>query len=105
MKLTKRRVRAMGALAAGAGPARVISTADGGATWSLSASAGLSSVEFPDGVSCLPDEGGDTTCYAGGAVQAQPSNNESTSVVLVSHDDGASWAQVEGLTGGLAPAS
>jgi hypothetical protein len=73
-------------------------TTDGGATWSLSASAGLSSVELLFGVSCLPDAGGNTTCYAGGTVQAQPDNNESTSVVLVSHDDGASWAQVEGLT-------
>jgi hypothetical protein len=64
----------------------------------LSASAGLSSVELLFGVSCLPDAGGNTTCYAGGTVQAQPGTDESTSVVLVSHDDGASWAQVEGLT-------
>jgi photosystem II stability/assembly factor-like uncharacterized protein len=104
-----------GGLNGGFGPARVISTTDGGATWSLSASAGLSGVELLFGVSCLPDTGGNTTCYAGGTVQAQPDTNESTSVVLVSHDGGASWAQVEGLTdngvwvtsddGGLTPAS
>ena len=39
-------------------------------------------------------QGGD----AGGTVRAQPGTDESTSVVLVSHDDGASWEQVEGLT-------
>ena len=89
---------AAGGLNGGSGPARVISTTDGGATWSLSASAGLSSVELLFGVSCLPDAGGNTTCYAGGTVPAQPGSDESTSVVLVSHDDGASWAQLEGLT-------
>jgi hypothetical protein len=87
-----------GGLNGGSGPARVISTTDGGATWSLSADAGLSGVELLFGVSCLPDAGGNTTCYAGGTVRAQPGTDESTSVVLVSHDDGASWAQVEGLT-------
>jgi hypothetical protein len=33
--------------------------------------AGLSSVELLFGVSCLPDAGGNTTCYVGGTVQAQ----------------------------------
>ena len=85
-----------GGLNGGSGPATVITTTDGGATWSLSADAGLSSVELLFGVSCLPDAGGNTTCYAGGVIQAQPDTNESTSVVLVSHDDGASWTQVAG---------
>jgi len=75
-----------GSLNGAFGPARVISTTDGGATWSLSADAGLSGVELLFGVSCLPDAGGNTTCYAGGTVQAQPGTDERTS------DGGSSWS-------------
>jgi photosystem II stability/assembly factor-like uncharacterized protein len=87
---------AVGGLNGGAGPARVISTTDGGATWSLSASSGLAGIQQLNGVSCLPDAGGNTTCYAGGI--AYPSGfSQAESVALVSHDDGATWAQVGGF--------
>jgi hypothetical protein len=88
---------ATGGLNGGFGPARAISTTDGGATWSLSAGAALTPVQQLDGVSCLPDTGGTTTCYAAGTTPAPAGTNVSSSVVLVSHDDGATWAQVESL--------
>jgi hypothetical protein len=87
---------AVGGLNGGSGPASAISTTDGGATWSLSSSAGLSGIEQLDGASCLPDTGGNITCYAAGNAPAAPGTDQLSSVVLVSHDDGASWAQVAG---------
>jgi hypothetical protein len=86
---------AVGGLNGGSGPARVIVTTDGGATWSLSASPALAGIQQLIGVSCLPAAGGGTTCYAGGI--AFPSGfSQAESVLAVSHDDGATWAQVAG---------
>ena len=78
-------------------PARVITTTDGGATWSLSASAALSGVQQLMDVSCLPASGGGTTCYGAGITFASDSGT-AESLVLASQDDGATWAQVESLT-------
>jgi hypothetical protein len=87
---------AVGGLNGGSGPARVISTTDGGATWSLSTSAGLSGIQQLLGVSCLPAAGGSTTCYAGG-VAYPPGSSVAESVVLISPDDGATWSQAGGF--------
>ena len=48
-------------------------------------------------VSCLPTAGGGTTCYGAGVTFASDSGT-AESLVLVSQDDGATWAQVESLT-------
>ena len=87
---------AVGGLNGGSGPARVITTTDGGATWSLSASAALSGVQQLMDVSCLPASGGGTTCYGAGITFASDSGT-AESLVLASQDDGATWAQVESL--------
>ena len=87
---------AVGGLNGGSGPARVITTTDGGATWSLSASAALSGVQQLMDVSCLPAAGGGTTCYGAGVTFASDTGT-AESLVLASQDDGATWAQVESL--------
>ncbi len=82
------------------GPA-VAETTDGGRTWTDKTPADWASAPWWALAIDCPTA---TTCWMvgptgpGGAVQAQPSNNESTSVVLVSRDDGVTWAQDEGLT-------
>jgi hypothetical protein len=78
-----------GGIKGGPGPAAVISTTDGGATWSLSADPALASLQQVFAVSCLP---GPTTssspvCHAAGvALQA------AGPVALTSLDGGATWS-------------
>jgi hypothetical protein len=77
-----------GGINGGSGPAAVISTADGGATWSLSSDPALADVQQVFGVSCLP--GPATTsrpvCHATGfAIQA------GGPIALTSPDGGATW--------------
>lgn len=79
---------AVGGFEEGGGPSEVISTTNGGATWSLSASTELSGISQLFSVSCLPAAGGNTTCYATGWAGAAD-----VPTVLVSQDGGATWAQ------------
>ena len=70
------------------GTATVISTADGGATWTLSTDPTLSRLQQLFGVSCLPTAAGVTRCIAAGAALAAAGP-----VTLVSPDGGTSWGQ------------
>ena len=58
---------AVGGLNESDGTATVITTADGGATWSRSADQTLSRIEQLFSVSCQPAAHGKTTCLAAGA--------------------------------------
>jgi hypothetical protein len=78
---------AVGGLDEADGTATVITTDDGGVTWSRSASAALSRIQSLVGVSCLP-HAGSVTCYGAGS-----GTGASGSVVLVSHDDGVTWTR------------
>jgi hypothetical protein len=79
---------AVGGLDEADGTATVITTADGGATWTRSTSPKLTRIQELFSVSCLPAAGGKTTCLAAGAAleAAGP-------VALVSRNGGATWGQ------------
>jgi hypothetical protein len=82
---------AVGGLNYFGGTAAVISTADGGNTWSMSADPALTGLEELEGVSCLPSASatGDPTCYAAGLASA------GGPAVLVSHDGGSTWGGLQ----------
>jgi len=74
---------AVGGINGGPGPATVISTTDGGATWSLSADPALAGLQELFGVSCLPGPAtsSEPVCHAAGGT-----------VALTSGDGGATWS-------------
>ena len=77
---------AVGGLNEADGTATVISTANGGATWSRSTDPKLSRIEELLSVSCLPAAHGKTTCFAAGAAQ-----QAAGPVAILSRNGGASW--------------
>jgi hypothetical protein len=82
---------AVGGVNGGPGPATVISTTDGGTSWSLSTAAALSSAQELFSVSCLPGPSatGNVVCHAAGsALAAGP-------VELTSRDGGSSWTGLQ----------
>jgi hypothetical protein len=85
-------VSALSCVAAGGlnlddGLSEVISTTDGGATWSWSADPVLSGVQTLWGLSCVPVPGSLPTCYAAGGA-----SGTAGPVVLKSADGGATWS-------------
>jgi hypothetical protein len=86
---------------AGVGNADVISSADGGNTWSMSTDPTLTGLQLLSGVSCLPPSAatGSPTCYAAGYEPGNPS----VPAVAVSSDGGSTWGglQTFGDTGWL----
>lgn len=83
---------AVGGLNEADGTATVISTVDGGATWSRSSDPTLSGVEQLFSVSCLPGSDGLPVCTtAADALEA------AGPVVLRSTDGGATWSGTEAL--------
>jgi hypothetical protein len=79
---------AVGGLNEADGKATVISTADGGATWTRSTSAALSRIQQLFSVSCLPAAHGKTVCLAAGSAEAAAGP-----VALLSGDGGATWGR------------
>jgi len=81
---------AVGGLNLSDGLAQVISTTDGGATWSLSADPNLTDIQDLFSVSCVPGTGGLPTCSAAGSAlrAAGP-------VTVRSADGGATWTGME----------
>jgi hypothetical protein len=83
---------AVGGINGGSGPGTVISTTNGGASWSLSTASALSGVEDLFSVSCLPGAAATSgaTCYTGGVtLQA------AAPVELSSSDGGTNWGGLE----------
>jgi photosystem II stability/assembly factor-like uncharacterized protein len=81
---------AAGGLNESDGTATVISTTNGGATWSRSMDPALSGVQQLFSVSCLRADDGTPTCAAAAdALQA------AGPVTLVSHDGGATWGGMQ----------
>lgn len=83
---------AVGGLNYGGGTAAVISTTDGGNTWSLSTDPALTGLEELFSVSCLPpaSAAGSPTCFAAGTV-----SDAAGPAVVVSHDGGATWGGLQ----------
>ncbi len=83
---------AVGGVNGGPGPAAVITTTDGGTTWSLSTDPALASVQEFFSVSCVPGPSVSSTpvCHAAGAAlqAAGP-------VQLTSQNGGASWSGLQ----------
>jgi hypothetical protein len=77
---------AVGGLNESDGTATVISTADGGATWTRSDDPTLSRIEGLFSVSCLPAAHARTTCSAAGTAQ-----QAAGPVAVLSRDGGVSW--------------
>jgi hypothetical protein len=80
---------AVGGINGGTGPAAVISTINGGTTWSLSTDPALAGLQQVFGVSCRPGPATSSkpVCHAAGAaLQA------TGPVALASHDGGATWS-------------
>jgi hypothetical protein len=77
---------AVGGLNESDGTATVITTADGGATWSRSADQTLSRVQLLFSVFCLPAAHGKTSCMAAGSAP-----QAAGPVALLSRDGGANW--------------
>jgi hypothetical protein len=75
-----------GGVNGGPGPAAVISTTDGGATWSMSADPALASVQQVMSLSCLATSGSPVCHAAGFAPQV------GGPVALTSLDGGATWS-------------
>jgi hypothetical protein len=88
---------AVGGINGGPGPATVISTANGGTTWSLSASGALAHEQQLFSASCLQGTSA-TTCHAAGVALGAAGP-----VALTSHDGGANWGgrQIFDSTGWL----
>lgn len=86
---------------AGVGTANVISTADGGTTWSMSTDPTLTGLADLQSVSCLPPASatGSPTCYAAGSVPGNPG----IPALVVSGDGGSTWGGLQTFddTGGL----
>lgn len=78
---------AAGGLNESDGQAQVISTSDGGATWSLSPDPTLRSLQQLWELSCLPVPGGLPTCHA-----AADANSAAGPVVITSTDGGTTWS-------------
>jgi hypothetical protein len=76
---------------AGVGNANVISTADGGTTWSMSTDPALTGLQQLASASCLPPASatGSPTCYAAGVASA------GGPAVIVSHDGGSTWGGLQ----------
>lgn len=72
------------------GQAQVISTTDGGATWTLSTDPTLSGIQQIFSLSCLPGPSGLATCSA-----AADSLQAAGPVVITSTDGGATWSGME----------
>jgi hypothetical protein len=83
---------AAGGLDEADGQAQVISTSDGGATWSLSTDPTLAGLQGLWGLSCVPIPGDLPTCYAAAAANAA-----SGPVVVRSADGGTTWSGQETL--------
>ncbi|MGN6678794.1 MAG: WD40/YVTN/BNR-like repeat-containing protein, partial [Streptosporangiaceae bacterium] len=81
---------AAGGLNEGDGQAQVISTSDGGATWSVSPDPTLHSLQQLFQLTCLPVSGGLSTCRA-----AASANSASGPVVVTSTDGGTTWSGQE----------
>jgi large repetitive protein len=81
---------AVGGLNLSDGLAQVISTTDGGATWSRSTDPTLSGLEDLFSVSCLPGASGLPVCSAAGA-----SLQAAGPVAVTSVDGGATWSGME----------
>jgi len=81
-----------GGLNEGDGEAQVISTTDGGATWTLSTDPTLQGVQQIFGLSCLPTVTGLPTCTAAADALAAAGP-----VVISSSDGGATWSGMETL--------
>jgi hypothetical protein len=79
-----------GGILGGNGSTTVISTTDGGETWSLSTDPILTGLQDILGMSCANGTGGLPTCYA--AVSA---NEAAGPVVISSTDGGATWGGME----------
>jgi hypothetical protein len=77
---------AVGGLNDGGGTATVISTTDGGATWTRSDDPTLSRIEELFSVSCLPAAHARTTCFAAGVAQ-----QAAGPVAVLSRDGGVGW--------------
>jgi photosystem II stability/assembly factor-like uncharacterized protein len=77
---------AVGGLNDGSGTATVISTTDGGATWTRSDDPTLSRIEELFSVSCLPAAHARTTCFAAGTAQ-----QAAGPVAVLSRDGGVTW--------------
>jgi hypothetical protein len=79
----------VGGINGGAGPAAVISTTNGGASWSMSSSPELASAQDLFSVSCVPGPSafGPVVCHAAGAAP-----EAAGPVELTSHNGGASWS-------------
>ena len=75
-----------------AGQAQVISTSDGGASWSLSPDPTLHGLQELLGLSCVPVPGGFPTCHA-----AASANAGAGPVVVTSTDGGTTWGGQETL--------
>lgn len=78
---------AVGGLNEADGTATVITTTDGGATWTRSTDPTLSRIEQLFGVSCLTATRGKVTCFAAGAA------HEGGSIAVLSRDEGATWGR------------
>jgi hypothetical protein len=79
-----------GGLNEGDGLAQLISTTDGGATWTLSTDPTLSGLQQIDSLSCLNGASGLPACYAAGdALEA------AGPIVISSADGGATWGGME----------
>lgn len=80
---------AVGGINGGPGPAAVISTTDGGTTWSMSSDPALGNLQEAFDVSCLPGAAAlsSTVCHAAGAAPAAAGP-----VALTSLDGGATWS-------------
>jgi hypothetical protein len=81
---------AVGGLNESDGLAQVISTTDGGATWSLSPDPTLTGLQQFSSVSCIPVPGSLPTCHA-----AADALQSAGPVVVTSTDGGATWHGVE----------
>jgi len=81
---------AVGGINGGTGPGTVISTTNGGTTWSLSTAPALANVPDLFAVSCLPGPSASAgpICHAGGAGTQGPTE-------LTSHDGGANWSGMQ----------
>jgi hypothetical protein len=78
----------VGGLNEGDGKGVVITTADGGTTWTLSASPKLAHIQEFFSVSCLPAADGKTTCFGAGAA-----HEAAGPISLVSHNGGVTWTE------------
>ncbi len=83
---------AVGGLNYPGGTAAIVSTSDGGTSWSMSADPTLAGMQLLFSVSCLPpaSAAGSPTCYAAGTV-----SNAAGPAVIVSHDGGATWGGLQ----------